>query len=461
MVSIKFQTLVDYQKEGASDHLPSAIHSGNGGDIIYSLPTVKTLGIRHIILNVYRSPDPLRKLAEEMARSLAPLLLAQDYLDRVTIVSAGVPLERVDPGCIDVDYVLDRFRLEDISSLHLIQAHARAMQVDVDPNEPFLSVPENNGENSPELALSLTPRYRVLTEEFVRELTLYFEDMIILAVPEEWRAVSGIPGRIRKCQDFLQMAQLIQRARLFIGNPSLPSAIAEGLKVQRLVDLPLDLPNAFPIGPHGYVLPASREQFLNLAQRLRGKSPRLSLLYGDLKSSLEKLAVENRELKRSVESAANSLRQCNGRPEEREGNCIWLVEEAGNGKVTLTGGLSPRVDSAAGGIYLHPQAAGAPAAQAKFTGLELTGQNCFETDLAIDHEHSEPVRFYFRICDESGSLLVESWRELSAATTVRWNVLFPRTVCRASLELSTMMSPSATSEQHAWAWFKRPRLVSL
>ncbi|MGH9631260.1 MAG: hypothetical protein ACRD7E_23390, partial [Bryobacteraceae bacterium] len=316
-------------------------------------------------------------------------------------------------------------------------------------------------EESPELVLSLTPRYRALTEEFVRELALYFDDTIILAVPEEWRAVSGMSGRIRKCEDFLQMAQLLQRAQLFIGNPSLASAIAEALKVQRIVDLPVDLPNAFPLGPRGYILPSDREQFLNLAQSLPDKSPRLSLLYGDLKSSLEKLALENRELKRSVESAANSLRQLNGQPHERTGNCISLIEEAGNGKAALTGGLSPRVDAAAGGIYLHPPAAGEPAAQAKFNSLELTGQNCFETDLAIDHVDSEPVRFYFRMFDENGTLLVESWRELDAATAIRWNVPFSRTFSRVSLELSTMMSPGATSERHAWAWFKRPRLVSL
>lgn len=98
MVSIKFKTIEDFRKDGAAERPVSGIHSGNAGDVIYSLPTVQKLGIRHLILNVYRDPNPLRSLTEQNARALVPLLLAQEYLDRVTLVSAGVPLNRSTPS---------------------------------------------------------------------------------------------------------------------------------------------------------------------------------------------------------------------------------------------------------------------------------------------------------------------------------------------------------------------------
>ena len=289
MVSIKFKTIEDFGGTGPSAPPVSGIHSGNAGDVIYSLPAVRALGIRHLLLNVYRDPNPLRHLTEENARALVPLLLAQDYVDRVTLVSAGVPLESVDPECIDVDYVLDRFRTQDALHVHLVHAHALAVHAQIDAVSPFLRVPEGAPEAG-EVVLALTPRYRTLTEEFVRDLMLYFDDILILAIPEEWRSVAGIPGRIRKCADYLEMARLIRQARVFIGNPGLASAIAEGLKAPRIVDLPLEPVNAFPIGPNGYILPAGRAEFVDIVRRLCGDQPRVASLYSDL---LHTLATES------------------------------------------------------------------------------------------------------------------------------------------------------------------------
>lgn len=230
MISISFRTLLDRTKENSITSTPtkSGIHSGNGGDILYSLPAVKALGIRHLILNVYRGPDPNRKLTAEMAAGLVPLLLAQGYIDRVTVVSAGVPLERVDPDCIEVDYISIAFE-QDFTQMHLMHAHARALGVDIDPNEPFLAIPPAAAHGDYELTVPLTPRYRALTDEFVRELALYFDRILAISIPDEWRSVSGFDA-VRKCNDFLELAELIQHSRLFIGNPSLASAIAEGLK---------------------------------------------------------------------------------------------------------------------------------------------------------------------------------------------------------------------------------------
>jgi len=451
MVSIKFRTIEDFRKNDAAAPQVSGIHSGNAGDVIYSLPAVRALGIRHLILNVYRDPKPFRELTEQNARALAPLLLAQDYLDRVTLVTAGVPLESVDPACIDVDYVLDRFRNEDIGRVHLMYAHAKAVHAEIDANAPFLRVSAETPEAS-EVVLALTPRYRDLTDEFLRHLMLYFDDILILAIPGEWRSVAGIPGRVRRCADFLEMARLIQQAGVFIGSPSLASAIAEGLKVPRIIDLPLDLPNAFPLGPNGYVLPSGRAEFVDIVQRLCGGRPRLASLYSDLLRSLDSQASENRELRRAIGD---------GSPHPRVRHLLPLIQEIDAGPITLDGGGWTKLAPEENGIFLHPGPPETAPARARFEGLGLAGHNCFEADLSVDHPESAPVCFRFHLRDENGLTIQESTREVRPAEPVHWQVTFPRNFSTASLELSTVVAPGSESPNFAWAWVRNPQLRAI
>jgi hypothetical protein len=450
MVSIKFRTIEDFRKNGRAGPQVSGIHSGNAGDVIYALPAVRALGIRHLILNVYRDPDPLRKLTERNARALAPLLLAQDYLDRVTLVTAGVPLESVDAGCIDVDYVLDRFRNEDTEHVHLMYAHAHAVHADIDASAPFLGVPVETPEpEASEVVLALTPRYRGLTDEFLRDLMLYFDDILILAIPDEWRSVAGIPGRVRRCADFLEMARLIQQAGVFIGNPGLASAIAEGLKAPRIIDLPLDFPNAFPIGPNGYVLPGGRGEFVDIVQRLCGGRPRLASLYSDLLRSLDRQASENRELRHGMGAGSSH-------PPARDR--LPLIGEIDSGPITLDGGVCTRLAPEENGVFLHPGLQETAPPRARFESLRLAGHNCFEADLSIDHPESAPVCFQFHLRDENGLTIQESTRQVQPAEPVHWQVTFPRTFSTASLELSTVLAPGSESPNFAWAWVRNPLL---
>lgn len=302
-------------------------------------------------------------------------------------------------------------------------AHAKAIHVEIDPNQPFLQVPAGTEEGN-EVVLALTPRYRNLSDEFLRDLTLYFDDILILALPEEWRPVSGIPGRVRQCRDFVEMAQLIQRARVFIGSPSLASAIAEGLKAPRVIDLPVDLPNAFPIGPKGYVLPASHGEFVDVVRRLCGDLPRVACLYSDLIRLLDSLAAIR---------------------------VLPLLEEVPPDRITLDGGGWSRLSPDENGVFLHPGPQGSAPPRVRFEGILLSGHNCFEADLRIDHPESAPVCFRLHLRDENGLTIHESSRQVNPAEPVHWQVTFPRSFSTASLELSTILAGSE-SPDYAWAW---------
>ncbi len=67
-----------------------------------------------------------------------------------------------------------------------------------------------------------------------------------------WTCGSRSLHDLSQVSDFLQLAQLIAGSRLFIGNQSLPFAIAEALKVNRLLEVYYKAPNVAVSGRNGY-----------------------------------------------------------------------------------------------------------------------------------------------------------------------------------------------------------------
>ncbi len=263
-LGINFKILWDNINEVGFDQRKArtCIHSGNAGDIIYSLPTVKELGAKHYIINL--NSDPAvggRGITFETAKALAPLLLVQPYIERVTIVKCNVFLEYLDPDqpMEGIDYILDRFRLQDVNKHHLAICHALAFGIHINLYEKWLHV-DSEEESKDYIVVALTPRYRSLSREFWIETLSTLRNIVLLGTPKEYHCVTGIHGNFVTCKDFLEMAKIIKGAKLFIGNPSLPYAIAEGLKVKRLVELPQQPRNAYPIGENGYVVPNSVEE---------------------------------------------------------------------------------------------------------------------------------------------------------------------------------------------------------
>lgn len=87
---------------------------------------------------------------------------------------------------------------------------------------------------------------------FLRE---HKEHLIFTGLPEEhedfcksWEL--DIP--LLKVQDFLELAVAIKTCRYFIGNQSLCFALAEAMKVPRLLEICRYAPNVIPSGPGGY-----------------------------------------------------------------------------------------------------------------------------------------------------------------------------------------------------------------
>lgn len=256
----------------------SGIHSGNIGDIIYALPTVRALGITHMMLNVCEDPGAGgRILTEAMAKSLVSLLLEQPTIKTVDIVGVpvrlgagyghqakvstlvkGLPLEHIAPATLGVDYILDQFRLQPLERRHLVHAHAMAFGARVDPARAWIeqSVSATPGKG---IAVSVTPRYRNRPNERLAEILDGFGPVTLIGFSKELPNYFGIEGELREFSDARELSTFLAGCSAFVGVPSFPAAIAEAMKIPRLIDLADDLVNVFPVGPNGWAMPETTE----------------------------------------------------------------------------------------------------------------------------------------------------------------------------------------------------------
>ncbi len=266
---------------------PSAVHSGNMGDIIHALPAIRELGITRLVLNIVSDP-PLggRVLTETGARFLVPLLLTQAPLTCIEIAAVpislsqgfgkpaetamvrGLPLEHIDPSLLGVDYVFDRFRLQPLDRRHLVTSHSDAVGATARGHEPWIILPSAPSVARNGIILSLTPRYRNKDISVFKRVLAGFGPITKVGLPEESWVYADIPGDMLTAPDALDLAQRINQAALFIGGQSLPHAIAEGLKAPRLVDSPSQMLTSWPLGARGFVLPNAIPQARALIEDL-------------------------------------------------------------------------------------------------------------------------------------------------------------------------------------------------
>jgi hypothetical protein len=316
-------------------HSVSALHSGNLGDLIYSLPTAYALGVTHYVLNICSDPTfGGRNLTREGALKLAPLLVDQGPIRRVSVIQSHVPFEYAEPAKIGVDHVLDAFRQSWVElPFHLMQRHAIRFGIRVDGSRPWLTSepcqPEDlpEGIRKPYVVVGLTSRYRRWGGEYYASLLRDFpaDRSIFVGVEEDLVHKRDIPGAFLKATDFKVLARILAGASLFIGNPSFPYALAEALKVPRLVELPEDI-NVAPLDPSGLALHLHSEESLRrkIFQAIKGAVPRESSTPESIDEVKPDLADMDRQ-RHLLESRINELNQ--SLVMSRAASIRWTEEE--------------------------------------------------------------------------------------------------------------------------------------
>lgn len=256
---------LQFEKEAISqEDEVAAIHSGNIGDIIYSLPTCYHLGVNHLILSPYIHPfDARRVLTKKSAEALVPLLLKQEAIKKVSVLDTGPGWELAKLDGCGISYNLDKYRLTtNTATRHLAYSHAAAFDVIVDGKKPWLHIPESCNSNhlpcskkEKYVVITLTDRYRSYDQALYATLLdgIPAELIYFVGLPQDEINYNTLEGNRYCAKNLLDLALFIKNAALFIGNPSGAYAIAEAIKTPRLIELP-PIFNVYPFDESGTLL---------------------------------------------------------------------------------------------------------------------------------------------------------------------------------------------------------------
>lgn len=238
-------------------------HGGRLGDALYALYTIKKLGGGRVYLSLYHSPG----WNQEMLDSLLPLLEYQKY-----IKSADQCETPPHFGNINISHDLhdaeDSFNPEDFpewigptwpgNGVSILKRYALHFNIHPDFEETWLDAPQTKDVD----IVFHMPQRRCLRDfdEWIRILlTLshhYKQKVIILAGPDdahEWGDMTkSLPVIVP--QSFLETADYINSAKLFIGGASSCNVCAEGLKQWRMVEIADGCHDIYAQGRTGFTI---------------------------------------------------------------------------------------------------------------------------------------------------------------------------------------------------------------
>ena len=237
-----FQSKTEYQKSHNENEGLTAFHSGDMGDIIYSIPTLRALKIGKIILNP--KPSFGTKMNEELIMAIKPFLESQGFV--IEISNGEVP---------DFDYNMDKFRTigQDINFTHLSLSQSKAQNIEVDLSQQYIYLYEYK--KVAKVIINRSLRYHnnhFNWKVFLDELAP--GECAFVGLEDEYSEFverTGFKCPYYPTKDLYELAKVIGACNLFIGNQSTPFAIAEGFKVNRILEVDLGTPNSTPQTSNG------------------------------------------------------------------------------------------------------------------------------------------------------------------------------------------------------------------
>lgn len=214
-------------------------HSGDLGDIIYSLPTIAAMGGGRLILGpevrIHGKADPAQMrtrvpMTLELFDWFAPLLRSQPYISSVVYAPSY-------PNDVDID--LNRFReiwfdaefrkKHSVGSLYQAYASFFGLQPLI-LDKPWMLIDKHITAPYP-VIIHRSARYRNPSFPWEFIASHYKGKMGFIGLESEhrdWMRDFGSCPYV-PCANALEMAQYISACNLFIGNQSLPNAIAISL----------------------------------------------------------------------------------------------------------------------------------------------------------------------------------------------------------------------------------------
>ena len=231
----------------------SFLHYGHLGDIINSLPIIKEISKSKkcslFIEKDKKIPDHVLKdhpfgkffLSEKSISKLLPLLKNQRYLSNVEIYNR----ENID---IDLNF----FRELPINfNTDSVRWYFHLTGIFPDLSNSYLDVENNNNFKKKIVIMrSLRRQNKNIDYSFLNN----YDDLLFVGLKEEYDILKQNLSKMEfhDSKDFLELASIIKNARIFIGNLSFGYALAEAVRVPRLLESRPNFPLVYPNGENAY-----------------------------------------------------------------------------------------------------------------------------------------------------------------------------------------------------------------
>ena len=232
------------------------LHTGNAGDIIYSLPVIKQLSNlinkpQNLLLKTNEKMrlatglvHPLKSvmLNGQSVKLIAPLLENQSYINNCSVYADQ-----------EIHVNLSLFRKSGIylDRGNIARWNFYTTGVTANLSEKWLQAgPDLSYKDIIVVARSQRYQNPIINYSFLSA----YNKVVFLGVKDEYKDIKKYIPNIRHIEvdNFLEMGRIIAGCKLFIGNQSFPYSLAEGLKVPRILETYYLSPNVIPEGKNGY-----------------------------------------------------------------------------------------------------------------------------------------------------------------------------------------------------------------
>lgn len=207
------------------------LHSGDLGDIIYALPTIRQLGGGKLYLaNGHGKHGTRQPLTDQLIESLKPLLIAQPYISAV-LPHKG---EKVAYNFTGFRHIYEPKR----TLAETQRIHVSPLQT-VDFRTGWLTVTLDNRDIHDKPVIARSMRYRNPDWDGIwPDIREKYKKAIFVGTEEEHADFESRFGKIEhhKTTTLLDLAKVIAGGTNFIGNQSCPLAIAHGLRKAVIVE---------------------------------------------------------------------------------------------------------------------------------------------------------------------------------------------------------------------------------
>lgn len=212
-------------------------HSGDLGDIIFSLPTIRALGGGVL----YLDPDgglssPLvkwadrkkTKLTQASIKSLIPVLEQQDYIKGVEVWDGKA-----------VKYDLDLFR-KHIRYNNLSDSHLAAFNIPFSERDTKWINLKQSKKLHKDIIISRSVRYHSNFSFWENYLPIVKDQCLFVGFEKEhdiFEYTFNHKIEYYKTESVLDLAEVIAGSTLFVSNQGLPHALAESMKKSLICEL--------------------------------------------------------------------------------------------------------------------------------------------------------------------------------------------------------------------------------